>query len=182
MFLQKLSLSWALCRKLPNLTITAMLVALGVVLNFFTLDFGAFLKVSFSGLPIAVVGMMFGPVTGGLAGLAADLVKYITHPTGAFFPGFTFNAMLTGFIYGAFLFQAPVRLPRILLCRLTVTVVINVCLNTLWLYMLYGPSMLTALPVRLLKNLISYPLDAAILWMLAGCVQRVMMRLRKVPR
>lgn len=182
MFTQNLRLSWEQCRKLPNLTVTAMMIALAVVLNFFTLDLGEFLQVGFSGLPIAVVGMMFGPVAGGLAGLAADLVKFITHPTGVFFPGFTFNAMLTGFLYGAFLFRAPIRLPRILLCRLAVTLLINVCLNTLWLYVLYGPSMLTALPLRLIKNAASFPLDVLILWLLASGIQRVLTRLRKTPR
>jgi ECF transporter S component (folate family) len=55
-------------------------------------------------VPIALGGAILGPLWNGLISAAADIVGFMITPgQGAFFPGFTLNAFLSGFAYGLFL-------------------------------------------------------------------------------
>ncbi len=59
------------------------------------------LRFSFGGIPLIITGILFGPIPGALAGVVADIIGYMTNPMGgAFFPGFTLSAALTGAIPG----------------------------------------------------------------------------------
>ena len=50
---------------------------------------------------------------------------------------------------------------------------VNIGLNTLFLTMLYGPSMMASLPVRAFKNVIQLPFDCVLLLALCRIMQRV---------
>ena len=43
----------------------------------------------------------------------------------------------------------------------------NIFLNTLWLSMMSGKAMMVLLPMRVLKNLIKWPVDAALFYLIA---------------
>lgn len=58
------------------------------------------LRLSFGETPIMISGMLFGPLLGGLTGIAADLIGVIINPQGAYFPGFTLSSVLWGVIPG----------------------------------------------------------------------------------
>lgn len=60
------------------------------------------LRIGFGGVPIMISGILFGPIMGGLAGVTADLIGFMINPMGAYFPGFTLTAALSGFIPGVF--------------------------------------------------------------------------------
>ena len=49
--------------------------------------------------------MMFGPVPGLIMGGAADLLGFVIKPTGPFFPGYTLDSMIAGFLYGMFFYK-----------------------------------------------------------------------------
>ncbi|MBA1395210.1 folate family ECF transporter S component, partial [Lactobacillus sp. XV13L] len=74
---------------------------------------------------------------------------------GGFFIGFTLTAMMGPFIYGLLFYQKPVKVWRIILATLLVTVIINIGLNTYWLHLLYGLDLRAALVQRLPKEAIS---------------------------
>ena len=63
------------------LTLTAMLVAMSVVIGIFcksVLNFGGGLfRVTFENFPIILAGILLGPLTGGVVGVASDLVSYL---------------------------------------------------------------------------------------------------------
>ena len=81
-----------------------LFIALQVVLGRFLAIDLAFLRISFIFVPIALGGAIFGPLWNGLICVAADIVGFLLVPgQGAFFPGFTLSAFLTGFAYGFFL-------------------------------------------------------------------------------
>ena len=70
------------------------LVAISVVMTRFAyimLPIGGVqgLRISFGELPIMLSGFLFGPVVGGITGIAADLIGVLVNPQGAYFPGFT---------------------------------------------------------------------------------------------
>ena len=110
---------------------------------------------------------LFGPVAGAVYGGVLDLVKYVVKPTGAFFPGFTLNAMLGGVLYGTILYRKPLTFRRALWANLVVALICNIFLNTLWLSMMSGKAMMVLLPMRVLKNLIKWPVDAALFYLIA---------------
>ncbi|WP_066497580.1 folate family ECF transporter S component [Abyssisolibacter fermentans] len=58
-------------------------------------------KITFGAIPIAIVGIVFGPIAGILSGIVSDLVGFLINPMGGmYFPGFTVSAALSGAIPG----------------------------------------------------------------------------------
>lgn len=125
------------------------------------------MKIGFGGVVNQFVYYLFGPVAGAVYGGVLDLVKYVVKPTGAFFPGFTLNAMLGGVLYGTILYRKPLTFRRALWADLVVALICNIFLNTLWLSMMSGKAMMVLLPMRVLKNLIKWPVDAALFYLIA---------------
>lgn len=154
-------------KKVRTITTAAMFMAVAVVLGYFTIEAGPYLKIGFVAVVNQFVYFMFGPVVGGFYGGVLDLIKYIIKPTGAFFPGFTLNAILAGIIYGTFLYQRPLTFKRTLAVHFIVIIVCNVFLNTLWLSMMSGKGILALIPMRFVKNIIMWPIDTAIFYLIA---------------
>ena len=167
-------------KDIKALAITAMFLAVAVVLGFYSVQVTDFIKISFSFIADEMTGMMFGPVVGGVMGGAADLIKYLVHPTGAFFPGFTISGVISGMIYGVILYKKPVQLKRILLANGLVMIFVNILLNTYWLTLLYGQGFLAILPVRVLKEIILYPIYVALFYSVSKVMKKanVLMILR----
>ena len=155
-----------------TVTVMAMFAAISVVLGYFTLVLGDYLKIGFSTIANQFVYYLFGPVVGGLFGGALDILKYIIRPTGAYFPGFTLGAMIGGVLYGCFLYRRPISFLRVLAAELTVSVICNMLLGTLWLSVLYGKGFLAILPMRTVKNLIMWPIDSFIFFTITRLIEQ----------
>lgn len=80
-----------------------------------------------------------------------DILKYLVKPTGAFFPGWTLSAMAAGVIYGCFFYKKPLSLVRVFVAELTVSIICNMLLGTLWLQIMYGKAFFAILPARVIK-------------------------------
>lgn len=163
--------SYAEFKQVKTLTVVGMLGALSIVLGYFTVAIGDFMKIGFSTVANQVVYYLFGPVLGGFYGAALDILKYWMKPTGAYFPGFTLTAILAGVIYGFFLYKKPINFWRILAAELTVSIICNMLLGTLWLTLMYDRGFLAILPVRVLKNLIQCPINAGVVFMILMAVE-----------
>ena len=149
-----------------------MLLALKVVLGFFTVNVSSLLKIGFSFLPIAAAGMLFGPVAGGAVGAAGDIISYFVQPTGPYFPGLTLNAFLSGFLYGVILYRRPVKLLRTFSAKALVTFIISFLLNPLWLSLMYGKAFFVVVSTRIAANLILLPIDTIMLFALLKIVEK----------
>ena len=160
---------------LRPLVISAMLLALQVVLGFFSISIGEYIRISFGYIALAAAGAILGPVAAPVNGALADILGFLIKPTGPYFPGFTITGLVNGLIYGVMFYQDEVSLKRILVTKLVADVVCNLILNTLWVNMLYGKAFFVLLPPRLIKNLAQYPIDVLILWPL---MRRVIMPAR----
>jgi ECF transporter S component (folate family) len=154
------------------ITVCGMLLALQLVLDMFTINVTAILRISFSYLPMAAVGMIFGPVAGGVFGIVGDVLGYFIHPTGPYFPGFTLNAFLTGFVYGVFLYRKPVGVLRTFSAKALITLLVSILLNPLWLSVLYGKAFFAVVSARIVTNLILLPIEAAILHLLLKVIEK----------
>ena len=118
-------------KNLRNLTTAAMFAAISVIMGYFTVQIGNYLKIGFSTQVNQMVYYMFGPVFGGFFGGALDILKFIVKPTGEFFPGWTLGAMAAGVIYGCFFYKKKITLVRVLAAEFTVALICNVLLGTL---------------------------------------------------
>ncbi|HBA62818.1 MAG TPA: folate family ECF transporter S component [Lachnospiraceae bacterium] len=154
------------------LAVTAMLIAVGIILGFFSVQITDFIRVGFSGLANELTAYLFGPVVGGIMGGITDILKYILKPTGPFFFGWTLNAILAAVIYGVIFYKHSISLGRILIAKLLVAVLINLVLGTYWLHVMYGQAFFALLPARALKQVASVPLEAVLFYVVAQTLQK----------
>ena len=131
-----------------RLVLMAMLAAVQIVLSRFLSINLWNLKIGFAFVPIALAGMLLGPVGAGLTGVVADLIGATLFPSGAFFPGFTLTAFITAFGYGFFL-QKKQDMPHILAAVLFSEIAGTILLNTLWISILYGTPFIPVIIPRL---------------------------------
>lgn len=142
--------------KTKKITLTALFIALAVVLRTFaTVFLFGTTKFGFSFLPIVLSSAVLGTVYGGIVGGASDVVGYLIKPDGAFFPGFTISAILKGIIYGLFLFKKPKNILNISLAILTTIILVDLGINSIWINMLYGTN-ITAVIISKLATLPIY--------------------------
>lgn len=149
-------------RSLLSLTYSAMMIAIGVILGFLKLPLNPFVEIRFQSIPVAISGSLLGPFYGGVVGALTDILSYIVHPTGEFFPGFTLSSALTGIIFALFMYRKPFSFVRTLLASLVNSLVTSFLLNCLWLSILYNTTFSAAFLMRLPKNLIMIPVDIII--------------------
>lgn len=132
---------------LVNLVCCALLIALQVVLSRF-LSFQTWnLKIGFSFVPVVLAARLFGPVASMLVYGIGDVVGTFMFPVGAYFPGFTVSAVLSGLIYGLFLNRKSSPL-RIIGSAVLNQLICSFLLNSLWISIAYGAPFLSQLATR----------------------------------
>lgn len=157
-------------RKQSHMTIVvcvALLVAINVILTRFLSINTTFLRIGFGFLPVAVAGIAFGPFWGAVCGAVGDVLGMIIYPTGEFFPGFTVTAILTGFIFGLFMYRKYTLARNIIACTI-VCLILNLCLDTLWLSIMYGKGFMVLLPARIIKSAVNIPIYTALIHIIWG--------------
>ena len=81
-----------------------------------------------------------------------------------------------------FLYKRPLSLPRMLAAKLIVAVLCNILLGTYWLSAFMGKGYLAMLPSRAIKNLIQWPVDSLIFFMVAKTLEKAgVFRILKRP-
>jgi ECF transporter S component (folate family) len=158
-------------RNVRTLTTAAMFAAISVVLGYFTIVLGDYIKIGFATVANQFVYYLFGPVVGMFFGGALDILKYLIKPTGPYFPGFTISAAIGGLIYGSLLYKRPISLKRILVAELVVSIVCNMLLGTYWLTVMYGKGFFAILPMRVFKNLIMWPINSMIFYTIGKALE-----------
>ncbi len=159
------------------LTFTALMTALNILLGTFSIPIGNIMKFNLSFIPNAILGAMYGPIPAALASGAADVIKAIVKPTGAFFPGYTVSAILVGFLYGLFLYKDKVTLPRVIACEVTHRLLCSVLLYSVWTSMLAGEAAIWVyFPTRLLQSAIMLPIAVLLVMMMQGALRQIRRR------
>ena len=141
-----------LFKSIKGMTLSAMLVAMSVVIGIFCesfLDFGNGLRITFENLPIIVSGVLYGPVVGAIVGAASDLV-------GCLFPGksypiplVTVGAALVGAVSGIvarFIIKKKGRV-QIILSGALAHITGSMIVKSIGLYQFYGISVLFRIPL-----------------------------------
>ena len=101
-------------KKLRCITVTAMLIALNLALKTATINITDDLKISFSFLALAAIGMLFGPTVSFLSGVITDILGLLVANTiGAFNPLFTLVEAVGAMLYGLFLYKLkPIKFDK----------------------------------------------------------------------
>ena len=159
------------------LTLTGLFIALYIVLDQFSLQVTESLRIGFSFLMLAMVGLFCGPVLGMAAGAICDIMGAVLFPRGAYFPGYTVSAIVGGLIYGLLLYRKPVSLWRSLLSRGLVDLFVNVGLNTLWLSITMGQAWKVLVVTRFTKNAILLVPEALVLFGVSIAADRIARRI-----
>ena len=109
------------------MAVAAMLIAIGVILGFFSVQLTEFIRIGFSGIPNELASMLFGPVVGGIMGGIGDILKFLIKPTGPYFFGYTLNAMLGPVIYGIFFLSSSDSIGKSRGSQITVALLVIFC-------------------------------------------------------
>lgn len=142
-----------------RLVVMAFLVALEIILTRFCSINTPILRIGFGFLPVSMMGIMYGPVWAAIGYAAGDILGMMIFPSGMYFPGFTLTAILTGFVFGFFLHgKDKVTWKTVLPASLTVILVLNLCLDTLWLSIMMGDAFIALLPTRIFKCAVMLPI------------------------
>lgn len=142
-----------------RLVVMAFLVALEIILTRFCSINTPILRIGFGFLPVSMMGIMYGPVWAAIGYAAGDILGMMIFPSGMYFPGFTLTAILTGFVFGFFLHgKDKVTWKTVLPASLIVILVLNLCLDTLWLSIMMGDAFIALLPTRIFKCAVMLPI------------------------
>lgn len=168
-------------KNLRTITTTGILLAMAVAIRSLAIHITPDLRIIFTFVPLCVIAMLYGPVVSGMSAVALDIIGYIIDNRGArgYSPQLAAVVLLTGVIYGCFLYRDKISLVMIILARGIAVILCNICLNSYFLYSLYinkDFSVFTAdrnawdmfmtwlwTSFRLPKNLAELPLDFIIL-------------------
>ncbi|MDD4796269.1 MAG: folate family ECF transporter S component [Eubacteriales bacterium] len=164
-------------KSLRSLIVTALFIALSLVLDSVSIYITPEIKIGVSFVAMALTAFLFGPVMGMAAGGVADVIGYVLNPRGAYFPGFTLSAVLGGLVYGLFLYRRPAKLLPIFAAKLLINLFINLFLNTLWNALLGGKGFFVLMPARAVKNLLLWPVESFILYFVLVGMGKILHRL-----
>jgi ECF transporter S component (folate family) len=143
------------------ITLLSLLIALMVIFTRFISFETQFLRVSLTFVPESLMGLLFGPFWTGIGSAVADVIGMLLFGKGPYFPGFTFNAFLSGMIYGYFYYRKTLTWKRIITATFLVTVLVQLFLTPLWLGLMYGVDLMQPLwwLPRIVKNLVFFPIQ-----------------------
>ena len=151
------------------LVFAALLIALKLVMKQFAIPITPFLKINVSFFVTALGAMVYGPVMACLCGFITDVLGYLIRPDGIFFPPYMITEAAGGVVFALYLYRARTTTLRVMLSRFTISLGVNVILQTpihMWYYALFmnGKQYTLAMAVPgMIKNILMFPIEAVLL-------------------
>ncbi|MCZ0717999.1 folate family ECF transporter S component [Aerococcus kribbianus] len=152
-----------------NITLMALVIAFRLALGMLpAISIPPFVQIGFGFIGSALMGALLGPaLAAGIGGIVDVLDFFIGGGSwGYFFPGYTLSAIVAGYFYGKGFYRQDVTWKRTFMTVLLNTLVVNLLLGSLWVYLMTDKGLFAILPIRLVKNLISLPLNTFIIYKL----------------
>ena len=155
------------------LVVTALMIALRIVLKPLAIPLGPQLSIQTAMLATALGAMIYGPVVAIPAAIISDTIGFMIYPTGDYFLPFVLTEIGSTMFYALFLYRAKVSPTRVMLSRFGICFFINVVLQQFiyaWWYVYIGnpeeakESILGIMTLsRILKNVCMFPIEAVVL-------------------
>ena len=146
-----------------KLAISAMLICLDVLFTRVLAINTPLMKIGFGFAAVAVSAMLYGPVWAMLTAALGDFVGAIIFPTGAFFPGFTLTAAVTGLIFGLCLYKRSGKVLWPILAAGLNCLVVTLILNTAMIAYISGNNFSVLLAARAVQFVVMFPVEAVVL-------------------
>ena len=165
--------------KTKTLVITSFLIALQIVfVRLLPIGSGS-VRISFGFFPIAVAGMIFGPLGAGGVAILADILGMILFARGeTFFPLFTLTEFLYGVGFGLMLHKKDLSYPKLAIFVFLQYIFLNLIINSLWLYfyniLIVGrhEGYFVIFTSRLIASAINLPLQFVGIWILCKYLKK----------
>ena len=144
----------------------ALILALRIVVKPLSIPIAADLKEGIGFIINAFGSMIYGPVLALLNGALSDTLGYLLFPSGVYFPAYMITEMAGSFVFALFLYRAEITVPRLLLCRFTICLGVNVILSYpihVWYYSVAMGKEYSMALIRIVKNIALFPIETVIL-------------------
>lgn len=138
---------------LRTLCRVSVLIALEIIFSRFLSFNTPNLRIGLGFVPIALCGILYGPIWTGAAAGAADILGVFISGKGIY-PPITLTAILTGISFGLFLHQKkPKFFPNVLSCTLVNTIGLSLFLQSFWLSFILpnSPTYIAIVSSRLIQ-------------------------------
>ena len=156
--------------KNKKIILTALLLAMLIILSRFLSIKTPLLKISFAFIPTMLCAIWLGAKWTVLLNVLGDLIGATLFPTGAFFMGYTISTAISGLIYGLLLYKKEDDsytdkqfLIRLIISVVLVTCISNIGLNTLWISITTGKAFIVLLGTRIIKELVMVPIQIVVI-------------------
>lgn len=147
-----------------SLVISALLVALSVILRLLGFPQDGTFRFEIGFLPIAISGYLYGGMIGGISYVVADIVGTLFTGMSPFFP-ITICKFLMGVIFGLFFHKGNKSLKNIILCATVIGVFIDLVLMPFALVPISGgKTFFGILVTRLAATMFNTPIRIASLY------------------
>lgn len=137
----------------------AISVVLKVFLSFTLIDY----RFTFYDIPLMVIGIMFGPLLGGLSGFIVDWLNIMYPNLATGFNLFTVSSILWGVIPGLLLFGRKDLSKLRIVIAVVITSILTFSLNSLQLYIWMHEGMYAGVLPRLVTMLVKIPIQVFII-------------------
>ena len=155
------------------LVVTALMVAMRIVLKPLAIPLGPQLSIQTAMLATALGAMIYGPVVAIPAAVISDTVGFMLYPTGEYFLPFVLTEISSTMFYALFLYRAKVNPTRVMLSRFCICFFVNVVLQQFiyaWWYVYMGnpeeakESIMGIMTLsRIFKNIAMFPVESVVL-------------------
>ena len=160
-------------KSIKMLVITALMIALRIVLKPLAIPLGPQLSIQTAMLATSLGAMIFGPVVAIPAAMISDTVGFMIYPTGDYFLPFMLTEIASTMIYALCLYRSKVTPTRVMLSRFFICFFVNVVMQQFiyaWWYAYIGnpeeakEAILGIMTLsRIFKNIAMFPIEAVVL-------------------
>lgn len=149
--------------KTRKLAVSAMLITLNVLFTRVLAVNTPLMRIGFGFAAVSVAAMLYGPLWAMLTAALGDIVGALIFPVGAFFPGFTLTAALTGLIYGMCLYRHQGSTPRAVAAALLNCLFVTLLINTALIAYISGNDYGVLFTARAVQFFIMFPVEALVI-------------------
>ena len=133
-----------------------------ILKSFISFETGSF-RFTFYDIPMVVIGIVFGPIIGGITGVIVDFFHMMFSPWAFTFNVFTVSNMVWAIVPGLLLFQKELTKPKLIITILIASI-LTFGLNTIGIVQFQGQgAMYATLPYRIAVAMIKVPIQVVLI-------------------
>lgn len=164
--------------KNKKLILSAMLLALLIVLSRFVSIQTQILVVSLSFIPIMMSAIWLGPKYSAIIAALGDLIGALLFPFGAYFPGYTLSQFISGAIYGLLLYNNNKEMSnkelivRLIISSILSLGIVSIGITSFWIHIQIQKAYLVVITSRVITQLIMLPIQVMTIFVLEKATRK----------